>query len=159
DLAGRSAGAAKEIKSLISTSAAEVANGVALVGETSKALGRIVAQVAEIDAVVSGIAESAQEQASALHQINTAVNQMDQVTQQNAAMVEETTSATHILNKESDELAQLVGQFQIGRDSTRGAAGPERAAHAGLQTRAVPNRSGALRKLAPFRDNDKEGWE
>jgi methyl-accepting chemotaxis protein len=161
DLAGRSAGAAKEIKSLISTSAAEVANGVALVGETSKALARIVAQVAEIDAVVSGIADSAQEQASALHQINTAINQLDQVTQQNAAMVEETNAAAHILNKESDELAELVGQFQIGRD---GAADnkpnrPVRAARTGLPPRAVPNHSGALRKVAPLLDNDKEGWE
>ena len=62
--------------------------GVNLVGETGKALERIVAQVAEINGVVAEIAASAQEQATGLQQVNTAVNQMDQVTQQNAAMVE-----------------------------------------------------------------------
>jgi methyl-accepting chemotaxis protein len=103
-LAQRSAEAAKEIKGLISASTSQVSQGVELVGATGKALGRIVAQVAEIDTVVSRIAVSAQEQASALHQVNTALNQMDQVTQQNAAMVEETTAAAHMLNQESDEL-------------------------------------------------------
>jgi methyl-accepting chemotaxis protein len=114
-LAQRSAEAAKEIKGLISASAAQVAQGVDLVGATGKALARIVEHVAEIDKVVSGIAGSAQEQSTALHQVNAALNQMDQVTQQNAAMVEETTAAAHMLNQESDELARLVGRFQTGR--------------------------------------------
>ncbi len=42
-LAQRSAEAAKEIKSLISASTTQVASGVALVGETGKALQRIAA--------------------------------------------------------------------------------------------------------------------
>ncbi|HUI19958.1 MAG TPA: methyl-accepting chemotaxis protein [Methylocella sp.] len=58
-LAQRSAEAAKEIKSLISASTSQVTQGVDLVGATGKALGQIVAQVAEIDTVVSGIAVSA----------------------------------------------------------------------------------------------------
>ena len=142
DLAGRSAGAAKEIKSLISGSAEEVSIGVALVGETSKALARIVAQVAEVDGAVSGIAESAQDQANALYQISTAVNELDQITQQNAAMAEETTAATHMLNEESDMLTQLVGQFQIdgeggGSLAARKSGGIEPLARAGRTSRAT----------------------
>ena len=57
-LAQRSAEAAKEIKSLISASTTHVAQGVDLVGETGKALERIVAQVAEINAVV-GVSQPA----------------------------------------------------------------------------------------------------
>ncbi len=112
-LAQRSADAAKEIKGLISTSTAQVDQGVKLVAETGKSLGRILNQVAEINSVVAEIANAANEQATALSEINLAINQMDQVTQQNAAMVEESTAACHSLSQEAEQLAQLVGQFQI----------------------------------------------
>ncbi len=117
-LAQRSADAAKEIKALISTSSQQVAQGVTFVGQTGEALGRIVAQVAEIDGIVGEIAASAQEQATALDEVNTAVNQMDQVTQQNAAMVEEATAASQALAQEASELTRLIGEFQLGDDAT-----------------------------------------
>lgn len=110
-LAQRSADAAKEIKGLISASTAQVAQGVRLVGETGDALTRIVAQVNDINQVVTNIALSASEQAHGLGQVNTAVNEMDQVTQQNAAMVEEATAATQTLSRQTDELARLVSRF------------------------------------------------
>ena len=113
-LAQRSADAAKEIKTLISASGAQVASGVTLVGETGKALGRTLEQVEQLNRLVSDIAASAQEQATGLHEVNTAVNQMDQVTQQNAAMVEQATAASHSLAGEAEELARLVGQFRTG---------------------------------------------
>jgi len=113
-LAQRSADAAKEIKTLISASGAQVASGVTLVGETGKALGRTLEQVEQLNRLVSEIAASAQEQATGLQEVNTAVNQMDQVTQQNAAMVEQSTAASHSLGSEAAELARLVAQFQTG---------------------------------------------
>ncbi len=113
-LAQRSADAAKEIKTLISASGAQVQTGVKLVGETGKALARIVEQVNRLNVLVSDIASSAREQATGLAEVNSAVNQMDQVTQQNAAMVEQTTAASHSLASEAEALARLVGQFQIG---------------------------------------------
>lgn len=111
-LAQRSAEAAKEIKSLISTSSQEVAQGVKLVGQTGTALESIAAKVGEMDSLVAEIAASSQEQASGLSQVNIAVNQMDQVTQQNAAMVEETTAAATNLRTEAEGLARMVGRFQ-----------------------------------------------
>ena len=114
ELAQRSAHAAKEIKALITTSNAQVQQGVQLVGDTGKALETIVAEVQEINRHVSAIVESAQEQSSGLQQINTAVNQMDQDTQKNAAMVEETTAASHSLAKEVISLNQLLSQFSLG---------------------------------------------
>ena len=113
-LAQRSADAAKEIKALISASGQQVGSGVRLVGETGKALARIVAQVERLNGLVGDIAGSAQEQATGLAQVNSAVNQMDQVTQQNAAMVEQATAASHSLGREAEALAQLVAQFNIG---------------------------------------------
>jgi methyl-accepting chemotaxis protein len=85
-LALRSADAAKEIKALISTSTTQVDQGSRLVSTTGQALKRIAEQVAELNAVVSNIAEGAKEQASGLGEINTAIGQMDKMTQQNAEM-------------------------------------------------------------------------
>ncbi len=119
-LAQRSAEAAKEIKTLISASTQQVAQGVDLVAKTGQALERIATQVAQINGVVGEIAASAQEQATGLHEVNAAVNQMDQVTQQNAAMVEQATAAAHALREETDALTNLIGQFRVG--ATGGAA-------------------------------------
>ncbi|OYW99550.1 MAG: chemotaxis protein [Caulobacter vibrioides] len=117
-LAQRSADAAKEIKTLISTSTQQVGAGVNLVGQTGEALNRIVEQVATIDNLVKEISASASEQSTGLNEVNTAVNQMDQVVQQNAAMVEEATAATHSLKSEAKALAEMVARFRV----TEGAA-------------------------------------
>ena len=124
-LAQRSADAAKEIKALITASTEQVDAGVDLVGRTGEALSRIVAQVGQINGVVSEIAASAQEQATGLEQVNVAVTQMDQATQQNAAMVEESTAASHALSREANNLTELMGQFSVGQG---GSAARSRAA-------------------------------
>ncbi len=112
-LAQRSADAAKDIKALIMTSAQEVEQGVNLVGETGSMLGRIVARVGDISALISSISESAESQAAGLQQVNAAVSDMDKVTQQNAAMVEQSTAAARSLAGEADELARLVDRFRL----------------------------------------------
>jgi methyl-accepting chemotaxis protein len=138
-LAQRSAEAAKEIKSLVSSSASHVAQGVKLVGGAGAALQRIAEQVNKIDALVVDVASAAREQATTVTEVNKAVSEMDQATQQNAAMVEETSAATQHLNREANELTLLVDQFSItgskGRNiygnADRGAKvgfAPERAA-------------------------------
>jgi methyl-accepting chemotaxis protein len=134
-LAQRSADAAKEIKTLISTSSQQVSQGVSMVGQTGEALQAIVGKVSEIDGLVSEIAASGAEQATGLNQVNAAVNQMDQTVQQNAAMVEQSTAASHALKGEANGLMQMIGRFQVSgaqaaqggaavRSSTRRAAPP-----------------------------------
>jgi len=123
-LAQRSAEAAREIKTLISTSTQQVGAGVALVGQTGEALQRIVSQVASIDTLVNQIAASANEQSTGLHEVNIAVNQMDQVVQQNAAMVEEATAATHALKGEAGELAALVSRFKVSQGAEIAVSAP-----------------------------------
>lgn len=113
-LAQRSAGAAKEIKSLISTSGAQVETGVRLVGETGTALEHIVEQVNALNKMVGKIAHSAKLQATGLAEVNTAMGQMDQMTQQNAAMVEQATAASHTLSTEAGTLESLIGRFNLG---------------------------------------------
>ncbi|MDI1366319.1 MAG: methyl-accepting chemotaxis protein, partial [bacterium] len=167
-LAQRSAEAAKEIKTLISSSTKQVSQGVSLVGQTGEALQRIVVKVGEIDALVTEIAASAAEQATGLNEVNTAVNQMDQVTQQNAAMVEQSTAATHSLKGETTELARLMARFRVGdgqanynrptpADSTHHAPArnPVAEQRARLGAFARPSRGGAAVAAAPASDS----WE
>jgi len=113
-LAQRSAEAAKEIKTLIANSSAQVDRGAKLVSDTGQSLTGIVGRIAEIDTLISEIAQSAHEQSSGLNQVNTAINQMDQVTQRNAAMVEEATAAAACLRNEASSLAELVSRFETG---------------------------------------------
>jgi methyl-accepting chemotaxis protein len=167
-LAQRSAEAAKEIKALISTSGEHVSAGVRLVSDTGGALGQMVDQVAEIDAVVTAIAASAGEQATGLVEVNTAINQMDQVTQQNAAMVEQSTAASHALAQEAEELSRLTGRFQIsGHSVGEPSSGnveplrrPIQAAkrHSAMALKVVgrPRAGTASRKPAPV--TEEAGW-
>jgi methyl-accepting chemotaxis protein len=161
-LAQRSAEAAKEIKSLISTSTEQVDRGVELVVETGKALERIVVQVGEINTVVAAIAASAQEQSTGLHQVNSAVNQMDQVTQQNAAMVEETTASAQSLGQEMEELGRLLGRFHIGEGGSvtpirRKAAKVAPATRPALKTVSTRGAPAAARK--PAAQDAAKNWE
>jgi methyl-accepting chemotaxis protein len=112
-LAQRAADAAKEIKTLVSSSMQQVERGVRLVGETGQALGRIQAGVAQMNAAISEIAASAAEQAHGLAEVNEAVSQMDQTTQQNAAIVEESTAATHALAHETQALQHAMSRFSV----------------------------------------------
>ena len=151
-LAQRSAEAAKEIKTLISASSRQVAEGVQLVDQTGKALDQIVMQVGEMTGIVGDIAASTQEQATALNQVNTAINQMDQVTQQNAAMVEQSTAASHNLTQETEGLAEIVATFQVGQDGVRGAGTGGRSASV-VTLKSVGRGGAARRPEAPALDD------
>ena len=114
ELAQRSASAAKEIKTLITTSTTQVQAGVALVGETGRALEDITEEVTEITRHISSIIEAAREQAVGITEINSAVTTIDQGTQQNAAMVEESTAASRSLANEVAALNALLGPIPSG---------------------------------------------
>jgi methyl-accepting chemotaxis protein len=118
-LAQRSSEAAKEIKTLIATSAEDVDTGVKLVGRTAGALDVIATRIVEMNGLVETLALSAEEEARGVSEVNIAVNQMDQITQQNAAMVEQSTAASHSLSEEARTLAAIVAQFKVGDVATK----------------------------------------
>ncbi|RWX78466.1 methyl-accepting chemotaxis protein [Neorhizobium lilium] len=113
ELAGRAAGAAKDIKALVTRSSAEVRTGVDLVKATGESLSRIGDDVLKINDHVHAIFTSAREQSTGLTEINAAISQMDQATQQNAAMVEQSTAASHSLASDAENLNHLISHFQI----------------------------------------------
>lgn len=129
ELAGRSAEAAKEIKSLINTSNTEVGEGVKLVKKTGEVLEKISGQVATIEERIAAVATGASEQLGGIETVNSTVNEMDQRIQQNAAMAEETTAATTRLVDEINQLTQMVQSFRISEQqaATRAAAAAETA--------------------------------
>jgi methyl-accepting chemotaxis protein len=122
-LAQRSAEAAKEINALIIISAEKVKQGVALVGQTGKALEEIAKQVRDISGNVSAIVDGSKAQSAKLTEVNGAINTIDQSTQQNAALVEQSNAATQSLAHEVDALNALLGRFKI--TALRAVSGPK----------------------------------
>ena len=110
-LAQRSADAARQIKQLISASSQQIDAGVGLVKETGTALNRIMAQVGEIDTIVTSISAAASEQASGLDDVNTAVAAMGRTTQTNVGLVDQSAAASADLASEADRLAHRVSRF------------------------------------------------
>ena len=139
-LAQRSAGAAKEIKGLVTQSAGEVAKGVELVKAAGSAFDHIKTQIADIDGGIADIAGQSIDQSNTLRQFNIAISEIDQTTQQNAAMSEESAAACQSLAKECERLAQMANKFSArSLDPATGkaagvrrdlAAAPPRALHA-----------------------------
>lgn len=118
-LAQRSADAARDIRTLISTSSEQVKSGVNLVGQAGTVLSGIVNRVGDINHQVAEIASNAHSQAVSLQKVNTAVADVDRVTQQNAAMVEEATAAARSLSREAHDLANVIQRFDTGSQSAR----------------------------------------
>ncbi|NVO05278.1 MAG: HAMP domain-containing protein, partial [Rhodoferax sp.] len=119
-LAGRSAEAAKEIKTLISTSVAGVEAGAAQVERAGQTMAEIVEAVQQVTHTIAAVSAEASQQSGGIQEINAAVNQLEQVTQQNAALVEESSAAAHSLQDQASKLTQLVGRFTVsGSASTQ----------------------------------------
>ena len=112
-LAGRSAEAAKEIKSLISISVERVERGTALVDQAGATMNEIVSSIRRVTDIMGEISAASSEQASGVAQVGEAVQQMDQVTQQNAALVEQMAAAASSLQQQADELVQTVAVFKL----------------------------------------------
>ena len=112
-LAGRSAEASKEIRSLITASVEKVQTGTALVDEAGKNVEGIVSQVKRVGSLISEISNASSEQSAGIAQVGDAVNQLDQVTQQNAALVEESAAAADSLKNQAKRLAELVSVFKL----------------------------------------------
>ena len=120
NLAGRSATAAKEIKTLIEDSSGKVEEGSRLVNQSGETLDEIVEGVKQVATIIGEISAASEEQSEGIEEVNRAILQMDQLTQQNAALVEEAASASKHLSEEADTLAELVDSFNIDGKSASG---------------------------------------
>ncbi|HEY1091133.1 MAG TPA: methyl-accepting chemotaxis protein, partial [Burkholderiaceae bacterium] len=113
-LAGRSAEAAKEIKTLIQASVERVDSGSKLVADTGAAMTEIVSSVKRVSDMIGDIAAAATEQRDGIAQVNVAVTELDKMTQQNAALVEESAAAAQSMRDQAQRLAEVVSVFRTG---------------------------------------------
>ena len=109
-LAGRSADAAKEIKTLIDISVERVAHGTTLVDQAG---AEVVSAIRRVTDIVGEISAASGEQNAGVAQIGEAIAHIDQATQQNAALVEQMAAAAAGLKSQAGDLVQTVATFKL----------------------------------------------
>ena len=112
-LAGRSADAAKEIKSLISASVQRVDQGSQMVDMAGRIMQEVVDSIRGVTDIMGQISVASQEQSLGVAQMGEAITQMDQVTQQNAALVEQVAAAADSLKSQAGDLVRTVSVFKL----------------------------------------------
>ena len=112
-LAGRSAEAAKEIKTLINASVERVEHGTALVDQAGSTMTEVVDSIKRVTDIMGEISAASNEQSTGVAQAGEAVSQMDQATQQNAALVEQMAAAASSLKSQAQELVHVVAAFKV----------------------------------------------
>lgn len=112
-LAGRSAEAAKEIKTLIGASVERVEQGTLLADRAGSTMQEVVDSIRKVSSIVSEISSASAEQAAGVMQVGQAITSMDGTTQQNATLVEEMSAISASLKTQADELVNAVQVFKL----------------------------------------------
>jgi methyl-accepting chemotaxis protein len=112
-LAQRSAAAAREIKTLITSSIEQVETGTRVVRDAGNTIDEIVGSSRKVRELLAEVANGAREQTTGIAQSAKAVQELDTVTQQNAALVEQTAAAAGSLKDQAAGLADEVAQFKL----------------------------------------------
>ncbi|MDR1397887.1 MAG: methyl-accepting chemotaxis protein [Desulfarculales bacterium] len=112
-LAGRSAGAAKEIHVLITDSVGKVDHGNLLVRESGDILKEIIDKVVNVADNIAEVNSSILRQADDIVGISQSMEQLDQSGRQNAALVEQSSVAAEDLSQNAIQLGQLISRFRL----------------------------------------------
>lgn len=137
NLASRSAGAAKEIETLIGESSRRVDQGARLVKETGLTMEAILRGATEVTVIMKQIASASEEQNKGISQVSVAITQMDSVTQQNAALVEQVSAAAVALERQTEELQRSVQQFRLSANDVQYTASQTASSSADSKTSAA----------------------
>jgi methyl-accepting chemotaxis protein len=140
-LAQRSAGAAHEIKALITDSVERVDAGSRVVGTAGANMSDLVAKAERMKTLMAEIFTSTTEQSAGVQQVGGAIQVLDQQTQQNAALVEQTAAAAISLH---DQATALAGRVAGVRPPAGAPPNREKAPHESAGTTCpVPAHPGA----------------
>lgn len=155
NLAQRSAGAAKEIKSLIQDSVNKVEAGSDLVNQSGETLEEIVTSVKRVTDIVGEIAAASREQASGIEQVNRAITQMDHVTQNAASQTEELSSTAESLSAQANHLRDVVDQFNLSSEKHgKSKAAAKRPAKSAKRSSTTPPAAPAAQPTEQFGFDD-----
>ncbi|EJT02741.1 methyl-accepting chemotaxis sensory transducer [Rhizobium sp. CCGE 510] len=116
-LAQRSAEAAREIKTLVTTTKAQVDAGVQMVGRTQDSIGSIVRQVTDINAAIAGIATRTGEHAASLDSVTSDVKGLGGEVADSAGLAERSAEGADHLHTVILELGQTIREFRIAREN------------------------------------------
>ena len=112
-LALRSAEAARQIKTLITSSLEQMESGAGLAQEAGQRMQRIVHDVQHVSGLVGGITHKAQEQSQGMAQLHATMVALDGMTQDNARLVQASSQAAASLHAQAGLLAQQVAVFKL----------------------------------------------
>ncbi|UVC31476.1 methyl-accepting chemotaxis protein [Pantoea sp. SOD02] len=112
-LAQRSAGASKEIRTLIDDSSERIMGGQDLVAKAHNGMNTIVGKVENMQMLIRDISSASLEQSEGILQLNDAMGLIDSTSQHNASMVEQAVAATASLQDQADKLRNLVDFFKL----------------------------------------------
>ena len=112
-LAQRSAEAAREIKSLITSSTEQVNAGARVAADAGDTIAQMVTNAQEIGRLIGEVTHAAHEQSAGVGEVSLAVQSLDQATQQNAALVEETAAAASSMSDQARRLSEGVSFFKM----------------------------------------------
>ncbi|WFE70490.1 methyl-accepting chemotaxis protein [Halomonas sp. M1] len=160
NLAGRSAGAAQEIRVLIDGSSQDVSAGAGLVEKAEAAMSEVAEAARSVTQIMHEISSASEEQSSGIAEVNQAVAEMDQATQQNAGRVQETARAAAALEHQAGLLALSVEAFRLNHQQSLqampAAIGAPAAAH---QLSAKPNSATSPAPRVKRQSVSAEEWE
>lgn len=111
-LAGKSADAAKDIRSLISDSVTRIEQGTSLADKSGNALDEINVSVSSIASMIESIAQASSEQNKGINDVHQAIDEIDRITQENAQLVQNTNNTATHLNKEAVSLTEELSFFK-----------------------------------------------
>ena len=121
-LAIRASEASRNTATLIEESVAKAETGVQLNESVTRRLEEIRTGVQRAAAIMTNIAEGAQEQEKELAEVTSAMSQISSLTQRTAANAEESASAAAELSAQAAEMQELAAQFDVGHRAHRAPA-------------------------------------
>lgn len=121
-LAQKSAGSAREIKTLIDASVEATTRGNQQAARASKAMEEIVVSVDRVKKIMGEITSATHEQTSGIENLNRSIIKMNDVTHQNASLVEESSAAACNMRDRADALTNIVAAFKLNRESSENCA-------------------------------------
>lgn len=112
-LAQRSAEAAKEIGSIISTSVEQTERGTRVADNSGAALSKIIALIQKLDTLNNEISVASQEQSLGISQLSQAMSEIDQVTQSNASVAENLSTNSTVLSEQAQDLEASTHSLEV----------------------------------------------
>jgi methyl-accepting chemotaxis protein len=112
-LSQRTATAAKEVKTLITSSVDQVQTGARVVTVAGTTMTDILSNADKIKSLIADISRMSSTQLQELEAVGTSIHHLDEATQQNAALVEQTAAAAASLKENAIRLGEEVAYFTL----------------------------------------------